>query len=85
MQEQTQHYFCIGAVVRLPELVLALRLVLLTTLANRHISHYIMLHYVTSISKWYKIMYFKRNLLHFEKCVSKHKCKYGIYKPQYQI
>lgn len=41
-------------------------------------------HYITPISKWYKILCFKRNLLHFEKCVSKHKCKYSIYKPQYR-
>lgn len=44
LQEQTQHYFCIGAVVRLPELVLVLRSVLLTTLANCHTSHHITLH-----------------------------------------
>lgn len=46
-----------------------------------HFPHHITLQL---ISKWYKILCFKRNLLHFEKCISKHKCKYSIYKPQYQ-
>jgi hypothetical protein len=44
LQEQTQHSFGIGAVVRLPELVLVLHSVLLTTLANCYTSHHITWH-----------------------------------------